>query len=131
MDQKTIKRLEEELDESAIETRETDYGEVDYIKSNFAIQQANDIFNYDWSGKIVDLQKLSEEEFTKDGKTYYNINFICRYQVMVDGESNEDVGFGSSTQGNKSSATETAVKSAVSDAIKRSLRHYGNQFGLS
>jgi len=131
MDEKTINKLKEPLDESAIKTRKTDYGEVDYIKSNFAIQQANDIFNYNWTGEIVDLRKISEEEFTKKGKTYYAINFICRYKIIVNGETNEDVGFGSSTQGNKSSATETAVLSAVSDAIKRSLRHYGNQFGLS
>lgn len=32
---------------------------------------------------------------------------------------------------NKGSATETAIKSAVSDSIKRTLRHFGNQFGLS
>lgn len=155
MDKETIKKLEEDLDESVIKTRETDYGTVDYVKSSYSINRANEIFGFDgWSGQIVELKKLGESSFevTKcskcnktiygnkcnnhpNAKTYqsemYHIMFKCIYQITVDNSTRQDVGFGDSTQGNKGSATETAIKSAVSDSVKRTLRHYGSQFGLS
>lgn len=132
MKKEVKEKLKKDLDPKAIKTRETDYGTIDYIKSNYAISQANEIFNFDgWAGQIVDLEKLGESSFEKKGKTYYHVMFKCIYQITVDSSARQDVGFGNSTQGNKGSATETAIKSAVSDGIKRTLRHFGNQFGLS
>ena len=45
------------------------------------------------------------------------------------GASHEDVGSGEATNENKLKAHETALKSATTDAMKRSARHFGERLG--
>ncbi|CAK00077.1 hypothetical protein with COG5055 domain [Helicobacter acinonychis str. Sheeba] len=43
----------------------------------------------------------------------------------------QDIGFGTSVARNLADAHENAAKETVADALKRSLRTFGNQFGNS
>jgi DNA repair and recombination protein RAD52 len=67
-------------------------------------------------------------------------NVVCykaTVQVLVHNEnhsqdvSREDVGFGTGVAKNLADAHEGAAKEAVTDALKRALRSFGNQFGNS
>ena len=50
--------------------------------------------------------------------------------TVAGGAFHEDVGCGEGIAARRGQALDSAKKSAVTDAEKRCLRHWGNQFGL-
>lgn len=101
---------------------------VVYIEGWTAISLANKIFGYNgWSSEI----KSTTVDFYDDlpSKVSMGISVIVRI-TLKDGAYKEDVGFGSS-EGQKSKviAWEKARKEAVTDAIKRALRQFGDALG--
>ncbi len=96
-----------------------------------AVELANHIFGFNkWSSTVLDLSKEYMDE-VNPGK------FSCAYSAVVrvtlkDGSFHEDIGFGEAlNQRGKGSAIEMAKKSAVTDALKRCLRLFGNALGNS
>ena len=99
--------------------------QLSYIETWDAIETANAIFGYDgWSYSVKRLELAGEVwlavvevvvPHAAEGDTY---RYLGR----------EDVGVGIPA-GTSSMATETAIKGAVSDALKRALRTFGDQFG--
>lgn len=124
-----LKELKKPLDENRIERRRAKFGEVSYLPTWDIINRANEIFGYGgWQREIKRLEKVYEEEI--DGT--YNVGYLCEYRIKVGEIVHEDVGFGSSINyTDPTSAHEKAMKSAVSDSLKRCLRAFGSQFGLS
>lgn len=102
----------------------------DYIEGWHAIAEANRIFGYGgWSYEIVQLE--SKSQHTNQNNTMI-IGYICRVRVTVDDVTREDVGFGTGMSKTDISAChEGASKEAVTDALKRALKSFGNQFGLA
>lgn len=100
----------------------------DYIEGWFAIEEANRIFGFENWSYTTDLQKVSE--FVND-KGNTEISYICRCSLTVDGVTRQDVGYGSGAAKKPGDAYEGAVKEAVTDSLKRSLRTFGNKFGLA
>ncbi len=97
---------------------------LSYLEGFEAINQANDILGYDgWSHTISRL------DYNPDIKSYMALVLVevhnpsgvtlCRH---------EDVGCGI-VQGDRAEGHETAMKGAVTDAMKRALRCLGDQFG--
>ncbi|MCF8012696.1 MAG: RAD52 family DNA repair protein, partial [Clostridiales bacterium] len=135
MDKETIEQLNEELSEDEIKSRSTDWGTVEYLSASNVINKANKIFDYEWNGEIINLELVRKEQitrtYTKNGKKVkkemWDVSYTCVYQVSVGDRTHQDVGFGNSMQENLSSSLETAIKSAVSDGIKRALRAWGDQ----
>ena len=132
---KQVKALDEPLDSKRVKSREQGGFNVSYIEGWWAIQEANRIFGFgNWEQKITDLKKVSEDE-TKKGIP--RIGYIAQVEITVwDPDSKtrvtrEDVGFGSGMNWDPGVAHEGAVKEAVTDAMKRALRTFGNQFGLA
>lgn len=118
-----------------------------YLPAHFVINQANEIFGFGmWSTEIEHLQMLDSAEYEKPPynagekpKVMFAVSYLCRLKLIVKAGTAEnvysDVGFGSGVANaspvGKQSAYELATKEAVTDALKRCLRYYGNQFGLS
>lgn len=106
----------------------------DYIEGWFAIDEANRIFGFEgWSYTIMDCKCVSERERTigKGQKPGFGVSYVATVRVMVDSVTREDVGAGHGYDADCGSAHESAIKEAVTDALKRALRTFGNPFGLA
>ena len=129
MKEETIKILEEKLNASNVATRSQGGMNLSYIESHHAIREANRAFGFDgWDYEIVELSKVSEEKNTNGNNV---IGYIARVRVRVGDIIREDVGFGSGISKMLADAHEGATKEAVSDAMKRALRTFGDIFGLA
>ncbi len=125
-----IEELKKPLDPSRVLRRVGFRGQqLEYLPVHDVIETANRIFGYGgWQREIRRLEKVYEDE--TDG--VYSVGYLCEYRVRVGDVVHEDVGFGSSSnQPDPAQAHEMAVKAAVSDALKRCFRAFGDQFGLS
>ena len=127
---KQIEELQKPLDPSRVLRRVGFRGQqLEYLPVHDIIETANRIFGYGgWQREIRRLEKVYEDE--TDG--VYSVGYLCEYRIRVGDVVHEDVGFGSSAnQPDPAQAHEMAVKAAVSDALKRCFRAFGDQFGLS
>lgn len=101
---------------------------VAYIEGWKAINLANQIFGYNgWSTEVknVVIDFLDERQ----GKFSIGCTAIVRV-TLANGTHREDIGYGTvENERRKSAAFERAKKSAVTDALKRSLRSFGNALG--
>ena len=124
-----------ELDSSRIKSRSKGYINLSYLEGFDVIETANKIFGYgNWSYNISKLEQVSQE-------LNHNQNHIICYKAVVHimvydiqhskNVSREDVGFGTGIAKTLADAHEGGAKEAVTDAIKRTLRSFGNQFGNS
>ena len=127
--------LNQELDSSRIKSREKGNVSLSYIEGFDVIDTANLIFGYgNWSYLISKLEQVSQEQ-------NHNQNFVVCYKavvkLLVKDENHsksifrQDVGFGSGVAKTLNDAHENAGKEAVTDALKRAMRSFGNQFGNS
>ena len=130
-----LKVLNSELDSSRIKTREKGNINLSYIEGFDVIDTANLIFGYgNWSYLISKLDQVSQEQ-------NHNQNYVVCYKavvkLIVKDENHtksifrQDVGFGSGVAKALNDAYENAGKEAVTDALKRAMRSFGNQFGNS
>ena len=130
-----IETLNQELENSRIKSREKGNVSLSYIEGFDVIDTANLIFGYgNWSYLISSLNQVSQEQ-------NHNQNFVVCYKAVVklivkDENHNksifrQDVGFGTGTAKTLADSHENAGKEAVTDALKRAMRSFGNQFGNS
>lgn len=133
--QEQLQLLNQELDSSRVKSRSKGNINLSYLEGFDLIETANKVFGYgNWSYSIESLEHLSTEQ-------NQNQNFVICYKAIVkvtvyDKEhiqniSRTDVGTGTGIAKTQSEAHEGATKEAVTDALKRALRSFGNQFGLS
>lgn len=133
--EKQIAVLNYEVDSSRIKIREKGNISLSYLEAFDIIESANKIFGYgNWSYSISSLVQVSQEQ-------NHNQNVVICYKAVVrvvaqdiahtKEVSREDVGFGSGIAKTLSDAHEGAAKEAVTDALKRAMRTFGNQFGNS
>lgn len=127
----TTTLLDRPLPQKAIEIRRQGNRELSYITSHYAIRAANEVFGYGgWSTKILSTTRT---QFNAGGKEQMFFETYVRVTVHLDnGEDREfeDVGTGTAAS-LVDWELDKAAKGAVSDAEKRALRHWGDQFGLS
>ena len=140
--------LGEPLLKENVKTREgTGKTQLSYLASFHVIEEANRIFGFDgWNSEILDLRQIDKTEYEKkpykagdDPKPMISISYLCKLRVTVKaGDKDvikEDVGFGNVVAGSTAygigSCIELASKEAVTDALKRCMRYYGNKFGLT
>ncbi|KAI4292720.1 DNA repair and recombination protein RAD52 [Pancytospora philotis] len=103
--------------------------QMTYIQGGMIVNLANHIFGFDgWSNRA---KSFTQEycDVTSDGRYSVGISCCCRV-TLRDGTYREDIGFGSiDNQRMKSVAVQTAKKKAATDALKRTLRLFGNALG--
>ncbi|SMN17835.1 similar to Saccharomyces cerevisiae YML032C RAD52 Protein that stimulates strand exchange by facilitating Rad51p binding to single-stranded DNA [Maudiozyma saulgeensis] len=101
---------------------------IAYVEGWKVINLANQIFGYNgWSTdvKSVTVDFLDE----KQGRYSIGCSAIIRVS-LANGSYREDVGYGTSeNERRKGVAFENAKKTAVTDALKRAMRCYGNALG--
>ena len=131
---KATPALEAKLDPARVKKPDSKWGpKGDYIEAWDAIDTANKIFGFGgWSYSILNLQQANlVDGKDRDGNQQWQAAYVCTVRVMVGETIREDVGFGSGFARQIGDAIEGASKEAVTDALKRGLRTYGNQFGLA
>lgn len=127
--------LSYDLDPSRIKTRDKGNVSLSYLEGHDIIDTASKIFGFgNWSYAISELTQVSQE-------TNQNNNVVICYKAIVSltiydqhhakNISREDVGFGTGTAKSLADAHEGGAKEAVTDALKRCFRSFGNQFGNS
>ena len=129
MKEETLALLKEKLNASNVAQRSKGGMKLSYIESHHAIREANRAFGFDgWSYAIETLDMVSQEKNKNDN---HIIGYTARVVVTVGDITREDVGFGSGIAKQLADAHEGATKEAVSDAMKRALRTFGDIFGLA
>ncbi len=124
-----LEQLQARIDEARVHTRTKNRLELRYLEGHDVIDMANSVFGYHaWSYKVTRLEVASAV-------------WLATVVLTVntpDGETieREDVGVGVPAVPRDQSvaspdAEETAIKGAVTDALKRALRTFGNAFGNS
>ena len=133
-DQQT-KALSSELSTDRIKVRDKANIKLSYLEGFDIIDTANNIFGFGgWAYTISSLEQVSQEVNS-------NQNVVVCYKAIVKVDvydidhstmiSRQDVGFGTGVARSLADAHENSAKEAVTDALKRSLRSFGNQFGNS
>ena len=128
-------KLSQPLDEDLVSYRKGRKGRTfAYLEGHTAIDQANRIFGYGgWGYELTGPVELHESEKVdaKTGETTRIRAYSASVRVTVPGSpSRTDVGFVALVE-DTVEGHETAMKGAVTDALKRALRGYGDQFGNS
>ena len=118
--------LKQPIDPKAVSSREQGKMQLSYLESWYVINEANRIFGFDgWWSETVQLDCVQSDEFC--------VTYIAKVRVTVGDVIREGVGagHGKGERVNLGDKHESAVKEAESDARKRALMQFGNQFGLS
>ncbi|KAJ5655460.1 hypothetical protein N7507_007410 [Penicillium longicatenatum] len=124
-------RLDRQLGPEYISARPGAGGQkVHYLSADKCINLANEVFGFNgWSSSIqkIDIDFIEENQNT--GKITLGLSVIVRV-ILRDGTFHEDIGYGhiENCKG-KAAAFEKAKKEGTTDALKRTLRTFGNVLG--
>ena len=125
-----LKRLRQSLDPELVSERTTEDGDlVRYIEGWRVIEQANTVFGHDrWGAELVG--EVTYRPIPSSGRARSTTGlYTATVRVTVDGcLPHDDVG-SSALSEQTPQGHAVAHKAAVTDALKRALRHYGDQFG--
>jgi len=133
--QEQLQLLNQELDNSRVKTRSKGNIQLSYLEGHDIINTANKIFGFgNWSYSVTSLEVVSHE-------VNQNQNNVVCYKAVVKVEvynqdhtlhiSREDVGFGTGIAKTLADSHEGGAKESITDAVKRCMKSYGNQLGLS
>jgi DNA repair and recombination protein RAD52 len=125
--------LKYNLDGKRVKTRQQGNISLSYLEGYDIIDTANFAFGFgNWSYKVTQLEQVSEELNQNQNKVigYKAIVAVTVYDLHHKATvTREDVGFGTGIARDYASAHESGAKEAVTDALKRAFRTFGNQFG--
>lgn len=133
-----LKALKAPLDRANVATRSQSGRELSYIEGYHAENEANRIFGFDkWDTEEVWTRCVSERErkIGAQGRDGWSVSYTCKVRVTVRADGDlvvrEGVGAGHGIDVDLGLAHESAIKEAATDAEKRALKTFGNQFGLA
>lgn len=128
------KELNKKLDPSAVKPAKSFGPKGDYIEGWHAIAEANRIFGFGgWHYLVPECTCVFQgsREISKDKKPGFGVTYTAKVCVYVGHVQREDFGAGHGYDVDCGLAHESAIKEAVTDALKRALRTFGNPFGLA
>ncbi|KIX95761.1 uncharacterized protein Z520_08469 [Fonsecaea multimorphosa CBS 102226] len=124
-------RLDKQLGPEYLSSRSGPGGtKLHYLAADKAISLANEVFGFNgWSSSIQNIQIDFVDENPQTGKISLGLSVIVRV-TLKDGSHHEDIGYGQieNCKG-KAAAFEKAKKEGTTDALKRTLRNFGNVLG--
>ena len=117
----------------------TDDKGMSYLEGYEVTAHLNRIFGFEgWSKEITRLELVFEDERVdpKRDRVGWFVCYSCSVVLTIHGDPistrKEDAGTGSAdNQPSRGDAHDLAIKSAVTDALKRAAKDLGDQFGLS
>ena len=102
-----------------------------YLSGDSVTRTLNDIFGFDgWCLSVIETKR---EDCTKDDKGRYHVTYTAQVRVThrLSGAFKEDCGAADSIDKSMGTATSHALKSSITDAMKRTVRHFGEKLGNS
>jgi DNA recombination protein Rad52 len=132
--QKASAELERKLDPKNVKPAQKFGPKGDYIEGWHAMAEANRIFGHgEWSYIVASCNVVQERprEIGREKKEGFGVTYVATVRVTVGDVIREDVGAGHGYDVDLGLAHESAIKEAVTDALKRGLRSFGNPFGLA
>ena len=125
--EKQTELLNAKIPREAIASRTNGRMNLSYLEGWYVIDRANKVFENDgWSLEIINIEKISEEKNRNDN---WIIGYMATIRVTALGVQKIDVGYGSGIGKSLFDAHEGAGKEAVTDGLKRCMRHYGSSMG--
>ena len=125
--------LKYNLDGNRVKIRQQGNISLSYLEGYDLIDTANFAFGFgNWSYRVTTLEQVSEEVNQNQNKVigYKAVVAVTVYDVQHKSSiTREDVGYGTGIAKDYASAHESAGKESTTDALKRALRTFGNQFG--
>ncbi len=123
--------LEKKLDPSNV--KKHPFSKCDYIEGWHAIAEANRIFGFDgWSRETIYNKEVARYEYDIKYKgTGWKVGYEAKVSITIEGVTRTGTGHGSGTAKDLFDCIEGAAKEAETDAMKRALMTFGNQFGLA
>ncbi|TQS33565.1 hypothetical protein Golomagni_06086 [Golovinomyces magnicellulatus] len=124
-------RLDKQLGPEYISSRAGPGGSrVHYLTAEKVIGLANEVFGFNgWSSSIQNIQVDFADENQQTQRVSVGLSVIVRI-TLRDGTFHEDIGYGSIENARgKAMAFEKAKKEGTTDALKRTLRSFGNVLG--
>lgn len=126
------------LSKANVRSRKQGGRDVSYLEGWKAIEEANRIFGFDgWTRETIEIKCVAEHprEIGTQKKSGHGVSYIAKVRVIAfAGDTlvtREGVGAGHGIDVDLGQAHESAVKEAETDAMKRALMTFGNQFGLA
>jgi DNA recombination protein Rad52 len=127
-----VKLLSSKLCEKHVKTREQHGKTLSYIEGWHVIAEANRIFGFDgWDRETVVTECVWQDGKREPKACAYAVRVRIRVRASETVVCREGSGFGSGTAATLGEAHESALKEAETDAMKRALATFGNQFGLA
>lgn len=130
---KQLEQLFRPINESRVKERKG----MAYLETFDVIAHLTRIFGFEGWSKEVEYAPIYEEKRTGD-KTGWDVAYSAKCRLTIYDPSgnpvsvHEDVATGQAqNQPSRGDAHDLAIKSAVSDALKRAAKDLGNQFGNS
>lgn len=128
------KLLSDKLDPKHVKPPQQFGPKGDYLEGWHVIAEANRVFGFDgWSYEVQALKPVSENprKIGQQKKDGWGVTYTAKVRVIVSDVIREDCGAGHGYDVDLGMAHESAIKEAVTDALKRTLRTFGNVFGLA
>jgi len=104
---------------------------LSYMSGDIITKTLNEAFGFDgWS---LDVKQATREENVKDDKGRYHVAYIATVRIthQRSGVYREDCGSGDAVDKTLAAACGNALKGAITDAMKRAARHFGEKLGNS
>jgi len=131
---KQLELLNNPLDKKRVAKRDKSGISLSYLEGHDVMDFANKVFGFEkWNYVITKLEKVHEGVNAK-GNVEISYIALVKTSVLTDtGDQivREDVGYGNGVAKNAGDSYESATKEAITDALKRALRGFGNGFGLA
>jgi DNA repair and recombination protein RAD52 len=129
-----VEAMNAKLERHRIKLRQQGGQQLAYIEGWDAIDRANLIFGYGgWDLTNIVHAETSREQ---NAKGLWEVSYLTRCHLTVYGNAgqksvHEGVGDGTGVARALPMAISGASKESATDALKRALIHFGNQFGLA
>jgi DNA recombination protein Rad52 len=137
LSEEVVEELRAPLDPNRIRRRKgRGGGQFEYLAGHDDKRRANELFGFgNWGYRVDRLEESARVEVVSEkGKEGWHISYMAIVEVTVRGcLPFSDVGYGDGVEYGPAAlaqARELATKEAVTDALKRALTGWGDQFGL-
>ncbi len=122
------------LDRANVQTRSQSNRNLSYLEGWHVIAEANRIFGFDgWQRETLHCQCVAERERSigSGQRSGWGVTYTAKARIKVGEIIREGSGAGHGIDMDLGQAHESAIKEAETDAMKRALMTFGNQFGLA